>query len=165
LEFLRVKLLQTYDINNAEGTAERRYWSDMAMEVDFTPHKYLSFAARDQYSVYDGWKKNNYDMTISDWRGDSATLSYRYTIDSIEEIDAYLKAVITDKIDARFVSRYDKFNSRTVENTIGLVYHKQCWAVGFDVSRTESLGSDSTMTTDTRFMLKLSLTGLGAIGL
>lgn len=169
LEFLRVKLLQTYDINEAKkdvtGTAERRYWSDMAVEVDFRPHQYLSFAARNQYSVYNGWTITNYDATINDWRGDSATLSYRYTLGSIEEVDLYLKAFITDKLNATFVSRQDKFNSRTVENTIGLVYHKQCWAIGFDITRTESLGSDSQMATDTRFMLKLSLTGLGQFGL
>lgn len=168
LEFLRIKLFQTYDINEAKkeatGTAERRYWSDMGVEVDFSPYKYLSFAARNQYSVYNGWTIANYDASISDWRGDTATLSYRYTLNSIEEIDLYLKAVITDKIDATFISRRDQFNSRTVENTIGLVYHKQCWAVGFDYSKTDSLGLDSQVTTDTRFILKLSLTGLGKLG-
>ncbi|MGV8058351.1 MAG: LPS-assembly protein LptD [Smithellaceae bacterium] len=169
LEFLRVKLLQTYDINEAKkevaGTAERRYLSDMVMEVDFKPHRYLSFAARNQYSVYKGWTVTNYDASISDWRGDSATLSYRYTLDSIEQIDAYLKAVITDKLDATFISRRDQFNSRTVENTLGFVYHKQCWAVGLDYSKTDSLGLDSKIATDTRFILKFSLTGLGKFGM
>jgi len=133
--------------------------------VDFKPHQYLSFGARNQYSVYNGWTVTNYDMTISDWRGDSATLSYRYTLNSIEEIDVSLKAVITDKIDGTFISRRDQFNSRSIENTIGLVYHKQCWAIGLEYSKTDSLGLDSQMTTDTKFILKLSLTGLGKFGL
>lgn len=168
LEFLRIKLFQTYDINEAkkqvEGTGERRTLSDMGMEVDLRPHKYFSFAARNQYSVYRGWTVTNYDMTISDWRGDSATFSYRYTLDSIEQIDAYLKAVITDKIAATFIMRRDQFNSRTVENTLGVLYHKQCWAVGVDFTKSESLGIDSQMTTDTRFVLKLSLAGLAILG-
>ena len=168
LEFLRVKLFQTYDINeakkNIEDTAERRYLSDMGVEVDFRPHQYLSFAARNQYSVYNGWTVTNYDATISDWRGDSATLSYRYTLNSIEEIDLYLKAVITEKLDATFVSRRDQFNSRSIESTVGLVYHKQCWAIGLDYSKTDSLGLDSKITTDTKIILKLSLTGLGGFG-
>ncbi len=170
LEFLRLKLLQTFDINEAkrdmEGTAPRRYWSDMVVEVDFTPYKYLSFSARNQYSYYTGWTIANYDMSISDWRGDTATLSYRYTYNALEELDIYLKAVITDKIFANFISRRDKFNSRTVENTIGLVYQKQCWAVGLDFTKSDSLEINSTQTkTDTRFVLKLALTGLGKFGM
>ncbi len=164
LEFLRIKLLQTFDINEAKrdaGTTPKRYWSDMITEVDFQPHQYLSFAARNKYNVYDGWTVTNYDMTISDKRGDSATLSYRYTRDSVEEIDAYFKAVITDKINATFVTRVDRLNSRNIENTVGLTYHKQCWILGFEVSRTESLGTNSNMETDTKFVLKFALTGLG----
>jgi LPS-assembly protein len=169
LEFLRIKLFQTYDINeakrNIEGTAERRSLSDMGMEVDFRPHQYLSFSARNQYSVYNGWTVTNYDMNISDWRGDNISVGYRYTLNSIEEINVNLKAVITDKIDGTFVLRRDQFNSRNVENTVGLVYHKQCWAVGLEVTRSDSVGLDSTVVTDTRFILKLSLAGLGKFGL
>ncbi len=169
LEFLRVKLLQTYDINeakrNVEGTDQRRYFSDMAVEVDFKPHPYLSFAARNQYSVYNGWKVMNYDAVISDRRGDSATLAYRYTLDSIEEFDVSLKAVITDKLNGTFISRRDLFNSRNVENTLGLVYYSQCWALGFEVSRTESLQPDSSIASDTRFVFKFSLNGLAKFGL
>jgi LPS-assembly protein len=166
LEFLRIKLFQTYDINEAKkeviGTAERHYLSDMGVEVDFRPHPYLSFAARNQYSVYNGWTVANYDLSINDWRGDSATFSYRYTLNSIEEIDIYLKAVITEKLSATFISRRDQFNSRTIENTVGLVYQKQCWAVGLDYTKSDSLEINSAQpVTDTRFVLKLSLTGLG----
>jgi LPS-assembly protein len=175
LEFLRVKLFQTYDINEAkkgmEGSlAERRPLSDMGMEVDFRPHKYFSFAARNQYNVYTGWTVTNYDLNINDWRGDNLTVGYRYTSNSIatpgiEEINVNAKVVITDKIDGTFILRQDRFNSRTVENTIGLSYHKQCWAVGLDYSKTESVGLDNTtITADTRIILKLSLAGLGKFG-
>jgi LPS-assembly protein len=169
LEFLRIKLFQTYDINeakrNIEGTAERRSLSDMGMEVDFRPHQYLSFVARNQYSVYNGWTVTNYDLNVSDWRGDNITVGYRYTLNSIEEINVNLKAVITDKIDGTLILRRDQFNSRNVENTVGLTYHKQCWAVGLEVTRSDSVGLDSTVVTDTRFILKLSLAGLGKFGL
>jgi LPS-assembly protein len=169
LEFLRIKLFQTYDINeakrNIEGTAERRSLSDMGMEVDFRPHQYLSFAARNQYSIYNGWTVMNYDMNISDWRGDNISVGYRYTLNSIEEINVNLKAVITDKINGTVILRRDQFNSRNVENTVGLTYHKQCWAVGLEVTRSDTVGLDSTVVTDTRFILKLSLAGLGKFGL
>ena len=41
-------------------TTERRPVSDVGMEFDFTPHKYFSFVARDQYDVYGGWDQSSY---------------------------------------------------------------------------------------------------------
>jgi LPS-assembly protein len=163
LEFLRLKLFQTYDINEAKKgmdgiTVERRPLSDIGIEVDLTPHKYLSFAARNKYSIYTGWKETNYDLRISDWRGDIVTVGYRYALDSsvaqlsgIEQINVSVKAIITKNIEGIFISSRDVFHSRTVENTVGVIYRSQCWAVGVDVTKTD---------TDTRFMLKLSLAGL-----
>jgi LPS-assembly protein len=165
LEVLRLKLFQAYNINDTtkgiEGitvpaTAERRPFSDLGIEFDFNPHKYFSFMGRNQYSIYDGWTQMNYDLNIKDWRGDMLTVGYRYTLGSIQEIDINLKAEITNNITGNFVSRHDLFNSRTVENTVGLTYHQQCWSVGADVTQTD---------TDTRVLLKISLAGLGRWGL
>lgn len=161
LEFLRLKLFQMYDINEAKKgmesiTAERRPLSDIGIEFDLAPHKYLSFAARNYYSIYNGWKQTNYDLNISDWRGDKLTVGYRYTLNSIEEINVSLMAMITKNIEGIIVSRRDQFNSRTVENTVGVVYRSQCWALGFEFTRTDTLDNK----TDDRFLVKLSLSGL-----
>ncbi len=160
LEFLRLKLYQTYDIHEANksmdaAALERRPFSDMGIEIDFTPYKYFSFTTRDQYSIYDGWTQTNYDFNFKDWRGDTMTIGYRYTIDSIQEVNFNLKAVITPHLDGTIISRYDMFNSQTVENTVGLVYHKQCWNMGLDLSQTAD---------DTRLMFKISLAGFGKQG-
>lgn len=160
LEFLRLRLFQTYDIHeankNIEGVTEgRRPFSNMGIELDLAPHKYLSFMVRNIYNVYDGWKQTNYDLNVKDWRGDMMTVGYRYTSESIEEINFYLKAVITQNIDGTLISRHDLFNSKTIENTIGLFYHKQCWGMGFDLTETND---------DVRFLFKVSLTGLSNLG-
>jgi LPS-assembly protein len=161
LEFFRLKLFQTYDINEAkkgmEGSStERRPLSDVGLEMDLRPHKYFSFSVRNQYNVYTGWKVTNYDLNVSDWRNDNLTVGYRYTLDSIEEVNLNLKAVINKYLDSMLIVRRDQLNSKTIENTVGLLYHQQCWAVGFDFTQTD---------TDTRYILKLSLTGLGKFGL
>jgi LPS-assembly protein len=161
LEFLRLKLFQTYDIHESNKsleavTQERRPFSDMGIEFDFTPHKYFSFTARNQYSIYDGWTQTNYDLNVKDWRGDTMMIGYRYTLDSIEEINFNLKAVITPHLDGTIISRHDLLNSQTVENTVGLVYHKQCWSMGLDLSQTSD---------DTRLMFKISLAGFGKSGI
>jgi len=159
LEFLRLKLFQTYDINESnKGMAgvinERRPLSDLGIEFDFTPYKYFSFMTRNLYSIYDGWTQTNYDLNIKDWRGDTMIIGYRYTLGSIEEINFNLKAVITPSIDGTFISRRDQFNSQTVENTLGLLYHKQCWSMGLDYTQTA---------TDSRVLFKVSLAGLGKL--
>ncbi len=161
LEFLRFKLFQSYDIREArkdmeQGDHDRRPLSDLGVEFDFKPHRYLSFAARNKYSVYQGWKQTNYDLSISDWRKDKVTLGYRYTLNSIEEINLDIKAVINEYLDARVIFRQDLFNDRSVEKTVGLTYTEQCWSVGIDYTRTWD---------DERVMFRLSLVGLGAFGI
>ena len=160
LEFLRLKLFQAYDLHEASkdmsgSTMERRPFSDIGIELDFTPYKYLSFKSRNEYNVYDGWKQNNFDLNVKDWRGDSLLIGYRYTVNSVEEIDFGLKAIITGNIEGTFVSKYDIANSRTIENSLGIVYRKQCWSMGFDLTETDD---------DVRFLFRISLTGFGNSG-
>ena len=161
LEFFRFKLFQVYDIHEANkdmsgSVTERRPLSDFGIELDVKPHPYVSFAARNKYSAYSGWKEMNYDLGLNDWRGDKVTFGYRYTLGSIEEINMDVKAVITQQLSARFVVRLDQFNNRTVENTVGLMYMEQCWGIGMDYSKTFD---------DERVMLKVSLAGLGMLGI
>jgi LPS-assembly protein len=157
LEFLRFKLFQIYDINEAKkdmagATGDRRPMSDVGIELDLKPHQYFSFSARNQYSPYSGWKEMNYDLGINDWRGDKLTFGYRYTLNSVEGINMDLRAVITERLSGKFVVALDRFNNQTVENTIGLVYTEQCWSVGVDYIKTHD---------DERIILKISLAGLG----
>jgi LPS-assembly protein len=138
------------------STVERQPFSDLGIELDLRPHPYFSFAVRNKYNPYAGWKEMNYDLGLNDWRGDSLTFGYRYTLDSIEEINAVLKVVITERLSGNLVLRRDQFNDRTVESTVGLTYKHQCWGVGVDYSKTYD---------DERIMFKLSLAGLGLFGM
>jgi LPS-assembly protein len=161
LELFRLKLFQIYDINEAKkdmagSIIERRPMSDIGMELDLKPHSYLSFAARNRYNPYTGWREMNYDLGISDWRKDSLTFGYRYTVDDIKQINMDLKAVITERLAGRLVVLLDQLNDQTVEKTIGLTYTEQCWGVGVDYTKTHD---------DERFMLRISLTGLAMFGI
>jgi LPS-assembly protein len=157
LEFLRLKLFQIYDINEAKKdmtglTGERRPFSDMGIEFDIKPHKYFSFKSRNRYNFYDGWRQNDFDLNFNDWRGDALSIGYRNTLDSVEEVNFNLKAVITGNIEGRFIWRRDLRNSRLIENTIGIAYKKQCWSMGLDYTETDD---------DVRFIFKILLVGLG----
>lgn len=159
-DVLRFKLYQVYDVNEAkrsitDSADSRRPMSDLGIELDVRPHPYLSFAARNKYSVYQGWREMNYDLSLSDWRGDELTFGYRYTLDSIEAINLDLKAVVTEQLKARLIVRMDLQNDQAIENTVGLTYSEQCWSVGADYTRTHD---------DERIVFKISLTGLGSLG-
>lgn len=182
LEFLRLKLSQTFDIREATRgevtNGDKKPFSDVDIELDVKPFQYFSFAARNRYSMNSGeWKKANYDLNLSDWRGDLLTLgyryarssldeinpsgsitpfsSYRYTQSSLEEINLSLKAMVTKSLDMIYVLRRNELDKKTLENTYGFNYHKQCWSVDIRYSETEN---------DRSYAVLFSLYGLGKVG-
>ncbi|MEA1935198.1 MAG: LPS assembly protein LptD [Thermodesulfobacteriota bacterium] len=161
LEFFFIKLSQTYDIregrkHRGSPTTEKRPFSNVDMELKFDPFQYLSFDADVSYDVNSGeWKKTNYDLTLSDWRGDSATVEYRYTQQTLEEINVFLKAKVTDSLDLTYVLRRDEMNNIYHEATYGLDYHKQCWSMAVTYSDDDD---------DRVWMVVFSLYGLGKVG-
>jgi LPS-assembly protein len=182
-EFLRFKLAQTYDFKEArrgdvDPPKDRRPFSDINMELDVKPLQYLSFMARNIYSVNSGeWLQTNYDLNISDWRGDEATVGYRSTKNVVtvvypttptmtftsfqysqpagEEINLSLKAAVTKSIDLLYILRKNQLDDTIVERTYGLKYRKQCWSIEVYISETQN---------DRTFMVGVSFVGLGKYG-
>ncbi|MDP2839547.1 MAG: LPS assembly protein LptD, partial [Syntrophales bacterium] len=157
-EMMRFKIGQTYDIREARrdvtaaGT-DNRPFRDVDLELDLAPLPYLSLSARNKFDVNSGnWRQNNYDLTLSDHRGDSASAGYRYTRDTLEEINLSLKAVLTSSLGVTYVLRQNQLDRRTVESTYGLQYRKQCWNVELNVSDRED---------DRAVMVVFSLYGMG----
>jgi LPS-assembly protein len=175
-EFLRFKLAQTYDIiesnrDVATTGSMRRGFGDIVLEADFTPFQYLSFLARNKYSVSaTTWSQANYDLSLSDARGDAAVLGYRYTQNSIEEINLNLKAVMTKAFDLTYNQRRNQLIQKDLEKSLGLIYHQQCWNV--KLSYTEKLNTTINLygvstegdKLDRTYMVTLSLYGLGQVG-
>jgi LPS-assembly protein len=182
-EFLRFKLAQTYDLQEARRgdstqTGDKRPFSDINMELDVKPFQYFSLSARNKYSVNSGgWNQTNYDLNISDWRGDLVTLgyrnakavtdeidpsasitpfsTYRYTQSALEEINISLKAMVTKTTSLVYVLRRNELDKKIMERTYGLVYGKQCWSIDIKYSETED---------DKRYTVAFSLYGLGKVG-
>jgi LPS-assembly protein len=160
-EMLRFKLAQTYDIREARRgvsspAGDTRPFGDVDLELDLAPLPYFSLSARNRYNVNSGnWIRNNYDLTLSDSRGDSASAGYRYTRDTLEEINLFLRAVLTSSLDATYLLRRNQLDRRTVESTYGLRYRKQCWNVEMNVSDRED---------DRTVMAVFSLYGIGKGG-
>jgi LPS-assembly protein len=160
-EMMRLKLAQTFDIQESRrdvtsGTADNRPFGAVTLELDLSPIPSLSFAARNIYSVNSGvWTQTNYDLAVSDNRGDSAILGYRYTQNSVEEVNLTLRAAVTPSLDALYILRQNRLDNKTIESTYGIKYRKQCWIFEFDITETSS---------DRAFMFYFSLLGLGRSG-
>jgi LPS-assembly protein len=169
-------LAQNFDIieSNRDVAAtggDRKPFSDIVVEADFKPFQYLSFAARNVYGIRTtNWTQANYDLTLSDARGDAAVMGYRYTQNSIEEINLYLKAVITKTLNLTYSQRRNQFLQKDFEKKLGVSYHKQCWNV--ELSFTEKLNTTINQAGvsmqgdqyDRTYMLTLYLYGLGTFG-
>lgn len=166
LHFFRLKLSQTYDLKEARRNEvipgpERRPFSDVSMELDFLPLSYLSFYARNAFNVNSGyWTQTNYDLSLNDIRGDTATIGYRYTQYSLEEVNLSLKAALTRSLDAIYVLRRNELNHITMERTYGFKYRKQCWSTEMFYSERAS----SAQSTDQIYMVMFTLYGLGQLG-
>jgi lipopolysaccharide assembly outer membrane protein LptD (OstA) len=148
------------------------------MELDIKPFQYLSLSARNKYDVNSGgWTQTNYDLNISDWRGDSAILgyryarsvtdeidpsasitpfsTYRYTQSALEEINLSLKAMVTKSMYLMYILRRNELDKKILERTYGLVYGKQCWNIELKYTETDD---------DKRYTVGFTLYGLGKVG-
>ena len=160
-EMMRLKLAQTYDIREARSdTADpekgSRPFGDVTVELDLSPIQYFALSARNIYSVNSGgWQQQNYDLTVSDTRGDAVSAGYRYTRDVLEEINLSLKASLTSSLDAIYVLRHNKLDGKTIESTYGFRYRRQCWNFEFTVEERQD---------DRTYIVYLSLLGMGTGG-
>jgi LPS-assembly protein len=157
-EMMRFKIGQTFDIREARrdtapAGAQSRPFGDVDIELDLAPFRYLSLSARNKYNLNSGgWRQNNYDLTLSDHRGDSLSAGYRYTRDRLEEINLFLKAVLTPAVSLTYLLKRSQFDQRTIESAYGLQYRKQCWNVEMKLSDREN---------DRAVMVVFSLYGMG----
>lgn len=157
-EMMRLLLSQTYDIRESRrdvtvGGAEQRPFGVVNLELDLSPSRYFGLAARNLYNVNSGtWTQTNYDLTITDGRGDSATIGYRYTQNSLEELNLYLTAAVTSTLDLGYTLRQNRLDKKIVESTVRAKYRKQCWIFEVAVSDTYN---------DRSVMAYLSLLGIG----
>lgn len=173
-EILRMKLSQTYNITtptiyvtqptllvpittpNVLPADPTKPFRPVDLEVDINPYKYLAFMTRAAYDVNTtAWAQINQDIALSDNRGDSLSLVYRYTRDSVESVGLMGKARVTGALDVFAGFRRDEFSNANLEKTFGFEYRRQCWGVTV---------SYSDLVDDRQFVVLFSLSGLGRVG-
>lgn len=163
-EFLRIKLEQSFDINEEKENnptkwanhKSKRPFSPIYGELKFTPIKYLSLSTDAKWSQYDSeFITRNGAATISDARGDSISAEYRFDRDSIESILSYLKIKITEKLSINAEYEENLKDNIKIRTGLGFLYAAQCWSV--DLKYIEEAE-------DTKYFFVINFTGLGGIG-
>jgi LPS-assembly protein len=157
-EIMRLKVSQGFDIHEARRDvsgpqAANRPFGNVDVELDTSPVRYVSLSSRNTWDVKSGGiLKNDYDVTVSDNRGDSISAGYRYTRDTLEEVNLSVGAALSSSLYASYVLRKNRLDNRTVESTIGMKYRRQCWLVEISIA---------DLYNDRNVMVYLSLLGLG----
>ena len=160
-EILRFKVAQGYDIKEArrnisDADPARRPLGNIDMELDLKPSASLAFYVRNQLNVNSGrWEKSNYDLRMTDTRGDVASLGYRYTFGLLEELNLSFRAFLTKTLDISYLLKRNLFDGHDIRNVMGFNYSRQCWSIGLNYA---DAASDRTIT------LTFSLSGLGGVG-
>ena len=159
VELLRLKISQTYnmtEVRDPDPTKDRRRFSAVDVETDMLPEKYFWLHSLITFDPNDGeWKRLNHDIGLNDDRGDSASVGYRYTQDTLEEINLGFKARLNKNFDLLYMLRQNLFDKKTLESSFGIEYRQQCWS---------ALISYSELDNDRRIMVTFTLLGLGRVG-
>jgi LPS-assembly protein len=137
-ELFYLRLSQSYDIDEARNdrSGESRPFSDLRLEMDFTPVKNFSFDAESLIPVYgdSGFRTLSIGSTLKDESGNAATISYKYTdIDfdkvATDYLEFQLDTSILQPLYVRFKERYDFQENRALEDFVGFEYRSKCWSI------------------------------------
>ncbi|MCK9229968.1 MAG: LPS assembly protein LptD [Syntrophales bacterium] len=159
-ELANFKIGQSYNIREARravpaGGEKKKPFSEYDMELSLTPHPFVRFSGDASLDAYNShWRILNGLLQLQDWRGDSATMEYRYTKNVVEQFDIGFNGRITDCLTLFLERIYDRMEKKGLETTYGVAYRKQCWDVV--LKYTDSYD-------DRAFMLIITLAGLGTM--
>jgi LPS-assembly protein len=167
LDFARLELTQHFDISQPQGgandpsTTRKRPFSNVFMQLDLTPRRYLNLTYKGELSVYDEeFKRHNLLATLRDNRGDSLSVDYQRQVDRrgntiVDEIDTQLGLKIWDGVLANFRFNYSFGENQKIKNEYNLIIQRQCWGIS------ASFVDDPD---DQRIAVGINLYGVGELG-
>lgn len=158
-DFFRLKVEQGYDFEKSN-----RAFAPISAKLDVIPGKYIWLDAEAAWSVYDNeFLSHNIQGSLSDNRGDSLYVDYRYaqksketnTLDKIHSIFGRVNLQLTDRLSISAEHEQNIQESLKIRTGAGFLYQARCWS--FDFKYTD-------MPNDKRIQFQINLMGLGGGG-
>ncbi|MDY6823360.1 MAG: LPS assembly protein LptD [Thermodesulfobacteriota bacterium] len=164
IEICRLLIEQTYDINEAreddpdewKRKGERRPFSPVFIELDITPKKYVTFEGDAEWCQYtNDWLSYNAALDLSDSRGDSLFVEYRYALRSAETIYSRAELAVGDSLTLYADNERNLYDSQDIKTRAGCLYEASCWSI--DVMYTVEPD-------ERQYAFVITLNGLGGFG-
>jgi len=166
VERIRAVLAQRYYFSpqrvTLSGSAQTDRRSDVlaGLSGEITDHWGLDSAL--QYNGDLGrTEKYNVVARYRPERGKVFSAGYRYTRDSLEQVDFSSQWPITRNWQSLTRINYSLRERRLIESLVGLEYNRDCWALRFVAHQFPTAEQRTT----TSFFIQLELTGLSALGI
>jgi LPS-assembly protein len=166
-EYARLNIFQSYSLGDAyqrDSKGKGRYFSNIQAELWWNFSPFFSAQADAGISPYDGnFEAFNFLITAKDQRNDAVQVQYRYTKNSVKEINLAARVKTIPPLHLFGSMRYNLVDHWRVENVYGLEYKAQCWTLGLAV---EDRGSspDGTQKKELKVQVYLQLFNLGSLG-
>ncbi len=167
-ELFNLRLSQSYDIDEARNnrTGESRPFSDVRVELDFQPTRYLSVDAESRIPVYGdtGFRTLRVGTSVKDGTGNAIEIDYTYRdADFVSVATDYIKiqfaTSVLKPVYANFEERYDFRENRELEKVLGLEYRSKCWSILMTYRNRYREHSQN----DNELMMTFVLAGLGQV--
>ena len=150
-DYAYLKIQQSYDLRDS---ASDQPFSDIYTEIGWKPVKRAKLYYKNFYDVYDNtFTSHTLESEYVNARGDYFSLDYSYKPDeSIEQINAQVKARVFSRWIAGGEIKYSISNERTDEASVSLTYQALCWSIDFETQYSPY---------DTVFLVMFNLANIG----
>lgn len=166
-EYAKLKLFQSYSLGDPfirDSKGGRRDFSNIQGELWWNFSPYLSAKWDGEFSPYHGnFEVWNFLLNLKDKRDDALQVQYRYTQQSIKEINVGARVKPISPLYLYGAVRYNLKDSWRVENIYGAEYQAQCWTLGLTVED-KGRSPDGTQKKELKFQVYLNLLGVGSLG-
>ncbi|WP_321495857.1 LPS assembly protein LptD [uncultured Desulfobacter sp.] len=157
-ELFWFKLSQGYDIRyERDGDdAEDDPWQDLTLKYEFYPLKYLASNGTIAFDPNNShFTKIQVGGTLSDTRGDSLYMAYRYSKSYSHTFQTKISTnLISDTLSAYYSIESDLEDQKTVETGVGLFIKRPCWGLNLEFTDKSA---------DKSFAFMVILRGIGEI--
>ncbi len=170
LEFLMLKLSQSYDINEEiryyDLSTPKRPFSDIRAELNIKSEQMINLFIDTKYNPYTGYiTQANSDLRFQIGRFWYLTAGDRYTKDPrIEFLTGGMGFSFPFGIDISGSLWYDLYLGRLREQSYTLKYARQCWSAGMVFNHRHNIENDIEKDVY-QFLFTVELRGIGAVKL